>query len=82
MAWLDNNCTGRCTGQGIRKDSMSFDFVGLEHKKSLRIETRPADELKWQILDSSATVRLDVVRRTVKSLLQVAANLCKMLGLV
>jgi len=60
---------------------MSFDFVGLEHKKRLRIETRPADEIKWQILDSSATVLLDVIRRTVESILQVAAICAKCCGL-
>jgi hypothetical protein len=40
---------------------MSFDFLCLKHKKHLRIETSPTDEIKWRILDSSATVGPDAL---------------------
>ena len=56
-------------------------IVGVGHRKPLHIETMPANELKWQICDSSATVRLDVLLRSVESLLHIAAICAKCCGL-
>jgi hypothetical protein len=41
----------------------------------------PADELKWQIRDISATVPIDVLRKSVESFLLVAAIRAKRCGL-
>jgi len=60
---------------------MLLDFVDVGHRKPLHIETMPADEPKWQIPDSSATVLVDVLRRIVESLLQVPAICAKCCGL-
>jgi hypothetical protein len=55
--------------------------VGLGYKKPLRITTRPADEKKQLILNTFSTFLLDVLRRIVESVLQVAAICAKCCGL-
>jgi hypothetical protein len=53
----------------------------LGYRKILRLEALLADVLKWQILHSSATFRLDALGRNVESVLQVAAIRAKYCGL-